>query len=98
MSLGLGSVVATSIEAAPWLISIGRHRAIVFSTVGAMLAINYWLAIVRPRSMDCAPGDVCHVDSSAMRATRVLFWTSVAIWAGAVIVAYAAPWWFGLRS
>jgi hypothetical protein len=98
VSLGLGSVVATSIEAAPWLIPIARHKAIVFTAVGAMLAVNYWLAILRPRRMDCAPGDACHVDSPAMRLTRVLFWTSIAIWAGAVIVAYAAPWWVRLRS
>ena len=54
---------------------------------------NYWLAIVRPRRLACAPGELCHVDSPAMRVNRVLFWTSVAIWAGAVTFTYAALWW-----
>lgn len=98
MSLGLGSVVATSIEVAPWLVAIGRHKTVVFVAVGALLAINYWLAIVRPRRMDCAPGEICHIDSPAMRVNRILFWTSVAIWAGAVTLAYAAPWWIWLQS
>ena len=98
MSLGLGSVVAASLEAAPWLIAVGRHKGAVFAAVGWLLAINYWLAIVRPRRMDCAPGEVCHIDSPAMRVSRILFWTSVAIWAGAVALAYSAPWWVRLQS
>ena len=98
MSLGLGSVVAASIEAAPWLIPIGRHKGTVFAAVGVLLGINYWLAIVRPRQMDCAPGDVCHIDNPAMRVSRIVFWTSVVIWAGAITIAYAAPWWVRPQS
>ena len=98
MSLGLGSVVAASIEAAPWLIPIGRHKTGIFVAVGILLAVNYWLAIVRPRQMECAPGEICHIDSPAMRINRIVFWTSVVIWAGAVAVAYAAPWWMRLQS
>ena len=78
--------------------TIGRHKTAVFTAVGAMLALNYWLAIVRPRQMDCAPGEVCHVGSPAMRVNRILFWTSVAIWGGAVTFTYAALWWVRLQS
>jgi mercuric ion transport protein len=98
VSLGLGSVVATSLEAAPWLIPIGRHKGTVFAAVGVLLAVNYWLAIVRPRQMDCPPGEICHIDSPAMRVSRIVFWMSVGIWAGAVALAYAAPWWVRLQS
>jgi hypothetical protein len=69
-----------------------------FVIVAIMLAGNYWLAIVRPRRMACAPGEVCHVDSLSTRLNRVLFWTSVAIWASAVIFTYAALWWVRLQS
>jgi hypothetical protein len=77
---------------------VGRHKTAVFAIVGLMLAANYWLAIVRPQRMHCAPGDVCHVDSPAMRASRIMFWSSVAIWVGAVTFTYAALWWVRLQS
>ena len=73
--------------------TIGRHKGEVFLTVGSLLVFNYWLAIVRPRRMNCAPGDVCHVDSPAMRFNRVMFWASVAIYTSAVVFTYAALWW-----
>ena len=98
VSLGLGSVIVSAFEVAPWLIEIGRHKTAVFVTVGALLALNYWLAVVRPRQMNCAPGEVCHIDSPAMRVNRVLFWVSVVIYAGAVTFTYAALWWVRMQS
>ena len=98
MSLGLGSVIASAFEVAPWLAEIGRFKTSVFVTVGALLAVNYWLAVVRPRQMNCAPGDVCHIDSPAMRLNRLLFWLSVVIYAGAVTFTYAALWWVRMQS
>jgi hypothetical protein len=64
------------VSAAPWLMTISRHKTGVFVGVGALLAFNYWLAVVRPRRMDCAPGEVCRVDSPAMRFNRVMFWSA----------------------
>ena len=93
VSLGLGSVIVSAFEVAPWLVAISRHKSAVFTTVGALLAVNYWLAVVRPRQMTCAPGEVCHADSPAMRVNRLLFWISVIIYAGAVTFTLAALWW-----
>jgi hypothetical protein len=98
VSLGLGSVIATTIEAAPWLMTAGRHKTAIFTVVGVMLLVNYWLAIVRPRRLDCAPGEVCHIDSPTMRVSRIMFLTSVVIWAGAVILTFVAAWWVRLQS
>ena len=97
MSLGLGSVIASAVQTAPWLIAVGRYKAPVFVAVGILLGVNYWLAIVRPRRLNCAPGELCHTDSTAMRASRVMFWASVAIWLGAVMITYAALWWVRLQ-
>ena len=91
-------MVATTLETAPWLMVIGRHKGSVFLGVGAMLALNYWLAVVRPRRTDCAPGEVCHVDSPAMRFSRRMYWASVAIYAAAVTFTYAALWWVRMHS
>jgi hypothetical protein len=93
VSLGLGSVIASTFEAAPWLAVFGRHKAAMFIAVGTLLAVNYWLAIVRPRQMACAPGEICHIDSPSMRVNRILFWASVAVWAGAVVFTYGAIAW-----
>jgi hypothetical protein len=77
---------------------ISRYKTAVFVTVGALLAVNYWLAVARPRQMNCAPGEVCHIDSPAMRLNRVLFWVSVVIYAGAVTLTYAALWWVRMQE
>jgi hypothetical protein len=98
VSLGLGSVIASAVEVAPWLIEVGRHKTAIFVAVGALLAVNYWLAVVRPRQMNCMPGEVCHIDSPAMRVSRVLFWTSVVIYTGAVTLTYATLWWVRMQS
>ena len=98
MSLGLGSVIASALEVAPWLMVIGRHKNIMFPLVGTLLAFNYWIAIVRPKGTDCAPGEVCHVDSPAMRFNRKLFWFSLAIYITAVTVTYSALWWVRMES
>ena len=78
--------------------SIGRHKTIVFALVGVLIAVNYWLAIVRPRRIDCRPGEVCHVDSPAMRINRVMFWVSAAIYLGAVTFTWVALWWVRMQS
>jgi hypothetical protein len=88
----------SAFEVAPWLMEISRHKTAVFAAVGAMLAVNYWLAVVRPRQLNCAPGEICHIDSPAMRVNRVLFWISVAIYAAAVTFTYAALWWVRMQS
>ena len=96
VSLGLGSVVASAIDVAPWLPVVGRYKNLIFPAVGVLLAFNYWLVIVRPRTMECAPGDVCHIGSRTSRANRALFWTSSSIYVIAVIATYGVQEW--LRS
>ena len=93
VSLGLGSVVASAIDVAPWLPVVGRYKDLIFPAVGVLLALNYWLVLVRPRRLDCAPGDVCHVDSRTSRLNRGMFWGSVSIYAVAVVMTYGAQAW-----
>jgi len=86
------------VSAAPWLAAISRNKTAVFVAVAALLAVNYWLAIVRPRAMNCAPGEMCHTDSPAMRVNRALFWTSVGIYAGAIAFTYGALLWVRMQQ
>ena len=93
VSLGLGSVIASAIDVAPWITIPGRYKGIVFTLVGVVLAFNYWFVIARGRRADCQPGELCHPDNPAARANRILFWASVAIYVAAVCATYAAVWW-----
>lgn len=83
---------------APWLPTVGRYKNVVFAVVALLLAVNYWLVIVRPRSMDCAPGELCHIDSTTSRINRKMFWASTAIYVFAVVMTYGAQEWLRLRQ
>jgi hypothetical protein len=86
VTLGLGSVIASVIEIAPWFARVGRYKALLFGGSAVLLALNYWLVIVRPRA--CAPGELCHVDTPFMRFNRRLYRVSVGIYVGAVAITY----------
>ena len=73
--------------------AVGRQKGLIFPAVGALLAFNYWLAVVRPRRMNCAPGDVCHIDNPMSRFNRTTFWISFWIYTTAVTLTYGAQWW-----
>ena len=88
MTLGLGSVVASAVSAAPWLAVISRHKGLMFGASGVLLALNYWLVVVRPRR--CAPGEVCHFDSPLMRWNRRVWRLSVAVYVTAVALTYGS--------
>jgi hypothetical protein len=88
----------STLQAAPWLAAVSRHKTLIFAGVGLMLGFNYWFAIVRPRRVPCAPGEICHVDSPAMRVSRIMYWTSAIVWMGAVVFNYLALWWVRLQS
>jgi hypothetical protein len=86
VTLGLGSVIASVVDVAPWFAQVGRYKPLLFGGSAALLALNYWLVVVRPRA--CAPGELCHVDTPFMRFNRRLYWTSVAIYLLAVAITY----------
>jgi hypothetical protein len=80
--------MASFIEAAPWIVVLERHRPVLFSVSGVLLALNYWMVVVRPRR--CAPGELCHIDSPFMRFNRRLYWMSLALFVVALAVTYGS--------
>jgi hypothetical protein len=80
--------MAALIETAPWIVALERHRPLLFSVSGVLLALNYWMVVVRPRQ--CAPGEVCHIDSPFMRFNRRLYWISLALFALALVATYGS--------
>jgi hypothetical protein len=88
VTLGLGSVVASAVSAAPWLAAFSRHKGIAFGATGMLMALNYWLVMVRPRR--CAPGEICHVDSPLMRWNRRIYWLSAVVFVVALVLTYGS--------
>ncbi len=80
--------MASLIETAPWIVALERHRLVLFGVSGALLALNYWMVVVRPRQ--CAPGELCHIDSPFMRFNRRLYWISLALFAVALAITYGS--------
>ena len=80
--------MASFIEAAPWFVQVQRYKAAMFAASAGVLALNYWLVVVRPRR--CAPGELCHIDSPFMRFNRRLYWLSLALVATALVVTYGS--------
>jgi len=86
VTLGLGSVIASVLEVAPWFARVGHYKPLLFGGSAVLLALNYWLVVVRPHR--CAPGEVCHMDSPFMRFNRRLFWVSLVVYVAAVAITY----------
>lgn len=89
--LGMGTAVASLLSAAPWLVSLSRHKVWTFSIAGTLIALSfvvtYWIA---PR---LRAGEACDADDPATcgevsKVSRVILWGSAVIWSGGFFVAY----------
>jgi len=78
--------MASVIEEAPWFVELQHYKPVMFAGSALVLALNYWLVVVRPRH--CVPGELCHVDSPFMRFNRRLYWISVVLFLLALTVTY----------
>jgi hypothetical protein len=91
--LGLGATVASFLSAAPWLVTLTRHKVWVFTVSGLLIASDfvhvYWLA---PRFK--AQGEACSIEDgptacdTATRVSRVALWVAAAIYAVGFFTAY----------
>jgi len=61
---------------------------VVFGAAGLLMALNYWLVVIRPRR--CAPGEICHMDSPLMRWNRRLYWISAVVFVSALVLTYGS--------
>lgn len=87
VALGAGSVVASMVSAAPWLVELSRNKQWVFLLAALMLAADYWI-LYRSTSMACQPGGVCHITHPFGRWMRRVFWTSVGLYGIGLAAAY----------
>jgi mercuric ion transport protein len=89
--LGMGTAVASLLSAAPWLVTLSRHKVWTFSIAGALIAASFVMTyVVAPRLRDgeaCAAGDPTAC-AEASRLSRIFLWASALIWSCGFFVAY----------
>ncbi len=89
--LGLGTTVASLLSAAPWLVSLSRHKVWTFSVAGTLIAASFAITyVIAPRLGGKA---VCTADDptacgEVSKLSRFVLWGSAVIWSGGFFVAY----------
>lgn len=89
--LGLGTTVASLLSAAPWLVSLSRHKIWTFSIAGTLIAASFVMTyVIAPRLQQ---SEVCEADDpttcgEVSKVSRVILWGSAIIWSGGFFVAY----------
>ena len=78
VALGAGAALAGLVTHVPGLVWLSEHKALVFGTAGALLALS-GLMLLRARSLPCPP------DPETAQACRRLRRTSVIVWALAAL-------------
>lgn len=86
VALGLGSVVASLVTTAPWLVTLSQHKAWVFLLAGGLILANYW-ALYGGGSA-CEPGGVCDPTRPHGQWLRRIFWGTAGMYGIAVFAAY----------
>ena len=89
--LGMGTAVASLLSAAPWLVSLSRHKIWTFSIAGVLIAASFVMTYaIAPR---LRVGEACAADDptacgEASRLSRIVLWGSALIWSCGFFVAY----------
>lgn len=92
--LGLGATVATVLSAAPWLVTLSRHKGWVFTLSGLLIAGNFlYLYRLAPRLAAargaCRPGQAAC--GAASRVSRAVLWLSASLYLAGFAVAFLLP-------
>jgi mercuric ion transport protein len=89
--LGMGTTVASLLSAAPWLVSLSRHKIWTFTIAGVLIAMSFVMTyLIAPR---LRTGEVCDANDpttcgEVSRLSRAILWGSAVIWSCGFFVAY----------
>ena len=89
--LGMGTTVASLLSAAPWLVSVSRHKIWTFSIAGVLIALSFFVTyLIAPRLRQ---GEACDAEDpttcgEVSKISRILLWGSAIIWSCGFFVAY----------
>jgi mercuric ion transport protein len=89
--LGMGTTVASLLSAAPWMVSLSRHKAWTFSIAGVLIAISF--VTTYPIAPRLRHGEACDADNpticgEVIKISRVILWGSAVVWSCGFFVAY----------
>ena len=89
--LGMGTAVASLLSAAPWLVSLSRHKVWTFSIAGTLIAASFAMTYVIAPHLRV--GESCNADDpgtcgEVSRVSRFVLWISALIWSCGFFVAY----------
>jgi mercuric ion transport protein len=89
--LGMGTTVASLLSAAPWLVSLSRHKIWTFSIAGMLITMSFVMTyLITPRLRH---GEACEADDPTAcgeisKISRVILWGSAIIWSCGFFIAY----------
>ena len=89
--LGLGTAVASVLSAAPWLVSLSRHKVWTFSIAGTLILASFVMTYVvspRLRGNDHCDADDPETCAEVSKVSKLVLWGSTAIWSAGFFVAY----------
>jgi mercuric ion transport protein len=89
--LGMGTTVASLLSAAPWLVSLSRHKIWTFSIAGILISMSFamtYLIAPRLRRRETCEADDPTTCGKVGRMSRVILWASAVIWSCGFFVAY----------
>ena len=90
--LGLGATVASFLSAVPWLVTLSRHKTLVFAVSGFLIGGNLvYVYALAPRLRNAGaacPADAPEACASASRFSVIVLWVSAAIYAVGVFSAF----------
>ena len=89
---GLGATVVSFLTAAPWLVTLSRHKSWVFAVSGTLIGLNgYYVYVLAPRlrarTGACA-ADGPHGCAPADRFSRAVLWISAVVYGVGVFTAF----------
>ena len=89
VTLGMGAAVAALTSAAPFLITLSKHKEWVFALSGVMLVFSGWLIYRTGRSCPADPR-LAAACERAHKWNRRIYWASVIVWGVGFFAAFLA--------
>jgi len=87
VTLGMGATMASLVTAAPFLVTLGQYKVLVFSVSALLIAVSAWL-MYRPGRYCPTDPQLAEVCNRTQRWNRRVVWFSGILWSIGFFAAY----------